>query len=132
MVTKTFELVKHQAKTSSLKKHSSGDSTVINKILHSNFELTCRRQSQLQQTAFLAFFFFFFFSEKIRLDSSCELSVRHKAFNNCAQVFRQMIHMECQDLLSLKKQHKTFKMSASILFGALRASNIKLLKAQDF
>ena len=61
--------------------------------------------------------FFFFFSEKTSLDISCELSAK------------QMIHMKCQDLFSLKtkkkQQNKTKKKlkkmsSAAVVIGALR------------
>ena len=54
--------------------------------------------------------FFFFFSEKTSLDISCESSAK------------QMIHMKCQDLFSLKKKKKKKKKmsSAAVVIGALR------------
>ena len=56
------------------------------------------------------FIYFFYFSEKTSLDISCELSAW------------QMIHMKCQDLVSLKnkKKKKLECRLQQILFGALR------------
>ena len=50
-------------------------------------------------------FFFFFFSEKLSLGISCESSAK------------QMIHMKCQDLLSLEKKNQTF--GCGSLIGSL-------------
>ena len=53
----------------------------------------------------------FYFSEKTSLDISCELSAK------------QMIHMKCQDLFSLKnnkKKNKKKLLSAVVVTGALR------------
>ena len=65
-----------------------------------------------RQAKFVAddiFFFFFFFPEKTSLDISCESSAK------------QMIHMKCQDLFSLKNKKKKKKMSsAAVVIDALR------------
>ena len=69
-------------------------------------------QSQPQQTAFWNIFFYYYFSEKIRLSISCESSAR------------QMIHMKCWVLSSLKNNdNRIIRLwSVTILLGALRVN----------
>ena len=54
--------------------------------------------------------FFYYFSEKIKLGISCESSAR------------QMIHMKCQALFSLKKKIKikTEMLSAAVVISTFR------------
>ena len=52
-------------------------------------------------------FFFCVFSEKTSLDISCESSAK------------QMIHMKCQDLFSLKKKKKKM-LSAAVVIGVYK------------
>ena len=54
--------------------------------------------------SFFFFFFFFFFSEETSIDISCA---------------KQMIHMKCQDLFSLKNKKKKLSYAA-VVIGALR------------
>ena len=58
------------------------------------------------------FLFFFILSEETSIDISCELSAK------------QMIHMKCQDLFSLKKKKKKEMSSAAVVIGALRVNSL--------
>ena len=61
----------------------------------------------------LFYFIFFYFSEKISLDISCESSAK------------QMSHMKCQDLFSLKIYIKKFNISpAAVVIVALMVKYI--------
>ena len=74
----------------------------------------------------MTFKFFSYFSEKTSLDISCESSAK------------QMIHMKCQDLFSLKnKKKKKIKKklsSAAVVIGALRVkgSEYTFYKGDNF
>ena len=63
--------------------------------------------------------FLLYFSEKISLDISCESSAR------------QMIHIKCQVLFSLKNDFKKLDMrSATIFLGALKDNQFSILYIQ--
>ena len=52
--------------------------------------------------------YFYYFLEKIRLDISCELSADHSHDMPNLILAKQMIHMKCQALFSLKKYSNQF------------------------
>ena len=53
------------------------------------------------------FLFFFYFSEKTSLDITCESSAK------------QTIHMNCQDLFSLKNKQNIKMLSAAVVIGTV-------------
>ena len=58
---------------------------------------------------------FFYFSEITSLDISCELSAK------------EIIHIKCQDLFSLKNKNKWKQSSAAVVIGALRGLSVASL-----
>ena len=58
------------------------------------FFLTLKAPSKIcsRRHSFFFYYYYYYFSEKTSLDISCESSAK------------QMIHMKCQDLFSLKKK----------------------------